>query len=646
MQKAAPKDAWPWLLALAAPFLAALAQRALTVGLDGRVDQLPLLLCAGVPLVGGAVVALAARPGSTLRTQLALPVPLHLAAWLLTALAIGNLGAKVAFTPTLALGAGLVGAVLWALAGQAFMTQEQPGLGLLTLGGFVLLLGRLSKSTEFAAWCWYVGLPLAALGLYWLTGPTPAEQASAATAEAAKKKTGAAAAKAKGRPSDDAAPYGLDVLGPLGVLAVVTAVALKNVSNDETSSLLQLGIASGALGVLAWGYRLTTQGRSLAFARLRDRLLLALGVAGAAGYCNFFHLHFNNFLHVWDTYHYYMGAKYFPELKYDRLYDCAVVADSEDGLREKIEKRTITDLRTNIIVKANTALEHPEACKGEFSAARWEAFKQDLRFFRGRVNDGRWDEIHHDHGFNATPVWVLVGYLVTNATVANTNQVTALNLIDPVYLLLTALILYWAFGPRVTAIGLIVVGTNWPSRFFYWTGGALLRHDWLFYTVAVICLLKKNKPGLAGAALAYAALLRLFPGLMLFGPLLAGAELFRRARLPLVITAEGADAAERDAARVQLKAFWRFIAGGTIFFTFTSAAARVGSSNQVSEARFFSTDPWSASTIALVRALPSSPKCRLTNSRPSASPSSPSVAATHFFQRGRSSFAPESACEV
>jgi hypothetical protein len=268
-----------------------------------------------------------------------------------------------------------------------------------------------------------------------------------------------------------------------------------------------------------------------------------------------------------------MGAKYFPELKYDRLYDCAVVADSEDGLREKIEKRTITDLRTNIIVKANTALEHPEACKAEFSAARWEAFKQDIRFFRGRVNDGRWEEIHHDHGFNATPVWVLVGYLVTNATVANTNQVTALNLIDPVYLLLTALILYWAFGPRVTAIGLIVVGTNWPSRFFYWTGGALLRHDWLFYTVAVICLLKKNKPGLAGAALAYAALLRLFPGLMLFGPLLAGAELFRRARRPLVITAEGADAPERDAARVQLKAFWRFIAGGAIATTLLIGAS-------------------------------------------------------------------------
>src|SRR5262249_19083502 len=44
--------------------------------------------------------------------------------------------------------------------------------------------------------------------------------------------------------------------------------------------------------------------------------------------------------------------------------------------------------------------------------------------------------------------------------------------------------------------------------------------------------------------------------------------------------------------------------------------------------------------IALVIRLPSSPKVRWTNGTASASPSAASVAATHFFQRGRSSFAP------
>jgi hypothetical protein len=44
--------------------------------------------------------------------------------------------------------------------------------------------------------------------------------------------------------------------------------------------------------------------------------------------------------------------------------------------------------------------------------------------------------------------------------------------------------------------------------------------------------------------------------------------------------------------------------------------------------------------MALVVLLPSSPKVRWTKGTASASPSAASVAATHFFHRGRSSFAP------
>ena len=42
----------------------------------------------------------------------------------------------------------------------------------------------------------------------------------------------------------------------------------------------------------------------------------------------------------------------------------------------------------------------------------------------------------------------------------------------------------------VPIVAMLMLGCNWASRFFYWTGGALLRHDWLFYTVAVVCLLR------------------------------------------------------------------------------------------------------------------------------------------------------------
>jgi hypothetical protein len=71
------------------------------------------------------------------------------------------------------------------------------------------------------------------------------------------------------------------------------------------------------------------------------------------------------------------------------------------------------------------------------------------------------------------------------------------------------------------------MGTHFPNR-FYWTGGAFLRHDWIFYLVASICLLKKEHYKLAGAAFAYTTLLRLFPGLTALGPALGALVYWQR----------------------------------------------------------------------------------------------------------------------
>ena len=313
---------------------------------------------------------------------------------------------------------------------------------------------------------------------------------------------------------------------PIGVLIAIFAVSYWVVHDDPTANGVQFALAAAAAAVLGWGYWLTQKGRALELQILRDRLIMALGIGGALAYCNFGHLHFGNFVHVWDTYHYYMGAKYFPEVKYDLLYDCAAIADSESGLKAAAAQRTITDLRTNVMHKADQVVAHPEVCTSQFSKARWDDFKRDIAYFRGKVNAKRWEEIHQDHGYNATPVWTLAGWALSNTGAANDDQIRALNLIDPLYLILMGMLLYWAFGPRIFALGMLVLGCNFPGR-YYWTGGAFLRHDWLFYTVAVVCLLRKEKFLLAGLALSYATLLRLFPGLMVIGPLLAGIEWFR-----------------------------------------------------------------------------------------------------------------------
>jgi hypothetical protein len=331
--------------------------------------------------------------------------------------------------------------------------------------------------------------------------------------------------------------------------------------NDDVVNLLQLCIALGAFWVIAWGYRLHQEKRGAYKQRDRDLVLLALGLAGGFAYSNFGNLHFGNFIHAWDTYHYYMGAKYFPEVNYDRLYDCAMVSDAEDAKTpeelKKVGDRAITDLRTNVMLKASEVLKHPEDCKQHFTEARWREYKQDVAFFKSRVNGQRWVEVHQDHGYNATPVWTLLGHALADTGPATLDKIVLLNLLDPLYLLLTAVLLWWAFGPRVFAVGLIMLGTNFPNR-YYWTGGAYLRHDWVFYFVAVVCLLKKEKYWLAGAALSYSTLLRLFPGLLAIGPLAAGIELYRLRGQ----TAAG-EAAKSFKERID-PGFAKFVAGGLI----------------------------------------------------------------------------------
>ena len=80
--------------------------------------------------------------------------------------------------------------------------------------------------------------------------------------------------------------------------------------------------------------------------------------------------------------------------------------------------------------------------------------------------------------------------------------------------------IWWAFGWRALCVALAVFATNFPSR-FYWTGGAFLRWDWLFYLVGGICLLRKEKcRRWAASSSAYTTLLRVFPVFVFVGPLM------------------------------------------------------------------------------------------------------------------------------
>jgi hypothetical protein len=263
---------------------------------------------------------------------------------------------------------------------------------------------------------------------------------------------------------------------------------------------------------------------------------ICLGIMGVLLYFNTFKFGYPKYYHRWDQYHYYMGAKYFPEIGYDGLYKCTAIAQDEIGtamvdvdntgterpynLRAEVRKsdKKIRNLSgDNSLVPAIEFLNDPGQCTSRFTPARWEQYKRDVTFFSTSCYlDKYWTDMQQDHGYNPPPVWTVAGYWLGNYRDASVGYLQALALIDVAYILAAFGALYWAFGWRVFAVAGIFFGTQ-SSAPFYWTGGALLRQDWLFFYVMAACLVRKKYPALAGAALVYAGLLRVFPGLAVLG---------------------------------------------------------------------------------------------------------------------------------
>ena len=83
-------------------------------------------------------------------------------------------------------------------------------------------------------------------------------------------------------------------------------------------------------------------------AQRRRALIAILVVAAALSYPNFGYLHNHGdryrHLHLWDTFHYFMGAKYLPELGYVHLYDATLAAGRELGAFANV--REVRDLTT------------------------------------------------------------------------------------------------------------------------------------------------------------------------------------------------------------------------------------------------------------------------------------------------------------
>ena len=241
--------------------------------------------------------------------------------------------------------------------------------------------------------------------------------------------------------------------------------------------------------------------------------LLAFGIliASLLSYPNFgfFHLYRDHHvIHYWDAFHYFMGAKYLPELGYSRLYEATFVAGREMGNFRDV--RAIRDLTTYELRDVRSI--DAATIRGRFSPERWLAFKRDLLFFGAHIRE--WPRPMFDHGYNDPPARAFLLHLIVRWVPATMTTLMVLTSLD--YLLLAAaLAAVWrAFGAIPAALAFASLSLSFFARFDF-IGGSILRWDWLAAVMLGMSAFARGSGRTAGLCLAYAALARIFPVLLL-----------------------------------------------------------------------------------------------------------------------------------
>ncbi len=239
----------------------------------------------------------------------------------------------------------------------------------------------------------------------------------------------------------------LSIVGVSGL--VVTVIKVERV---QTADLIKLLVALTA-ATLALGDSVRAALRGKIPRPIQQALGIALALTAIVAYFNGFSFGYPKFYHRWEQFHAYVGAKYFPELGYEKLYQCTAVAEDElgtvrytrdNGSSAEIDVRaevrrsggTVRDLGgDHLLVPIAPMLDHPEICKERFSPARWERFKEDVAFFRSVCDRSYWEDMQKDHGYSMPPVWTIVGRAFAELHAPSVGYLQFLGTLDLFYLL-------------------------------------------------------------------------------------------------------------------------------------------------------------------------------------------------------------------
>jgi hypothetical protein len=190
------------------------------------------------------------------------------------------------------------------------------------------------------------------------------------------------------------------------------------------------------------------------------RALTLAAILAAVGYLNFGTFHGRSFIHHWEQFHYALGAKYFPELGYDGLYDASIEAQRSRDPGATLHS-SYRDLRTNKVVATDSpdALARRKAVVARFSPERWRAFVADNDFFVIHNDPGYLASIRLDHGFNPPPSWTFVARLFAGWPAIDEGTLDALAVLDLLLLAALFVVVSRTYGTRWGCLALALFGT-------------------------------------------------------------------------------------------------------------------------------------------------------------------------------------------
>jgi hypothetical protein len=277
--------------------------------------------------------------------------------------------------------------------------------------------------------------------------------------------------------------------------------------NAELVGILKALIVEAGLALIVASYFFE---RGERLERAFQTLFMVLATLSAFAYTNFGQFHYRaGIVHTHEQYHFFFGSKYLEELRYDALYDASIVALAEEDARAA---RRIVPRDPMTFEMAPNPLGTPRAdeVRARFDDTRWEAFREEVRFFvKDRQLGAR---VLTDHGNTGSPTWAMVASLFTRTIPLSDSGMNAYALLDMALMAAFFASVFWAFGAR-TGYLTMIVGLCVPIV-HDWLGGSILRMDWIFALGMAWCCFGRKKHALAGAFIGYAVATKLLAGLM------------------------------------------------------------------------------------------------------------------------------------